>query len=341
MIERLALDSPHWAELVNRMPDVLPFHHPAWALMISRCYGFEGFALALRSTTGDGHVAGFPVIELRHPITQRRRWASLPFTDTCPALVAPEDASTFARAVEACRLTSRVGELELRGPLFGTPGVTSSLRVHHVVALDSDLDTVERRYRPSVRRNIRTGRAAGLRIRHGATEADMMDVFYPLQVMTRHRLGLPPQPRRFFRAIWRHVLSPGLGHLTIVEVSGQPIAAGVFLDWKDVTVYKYGASDPSALHLRPNNVLFAEEIAAACARGSTTFHLGRTDVGDEGLRRFKLGWGAEEQPVQSTWFGAGPPNERSGPPELMRTLVRRSPPLVARAVGETLYRYVA
>jgi lipid II:glycine glycyltransferase (peptidoglycan interpeptide bridge formation enzyme) len=234
-----------------------------------------------------------------------------------------------------------IGELELSGPLSGVPGITSSQRIHHVLALDADLDAVERRYRPSVRRNIRKGREVGLRTRRATSEGDMMDVFYPLQVTTRRRLGLPPQPRRFFRAIWRYVLSAGLGHLTIVEAAGRPVAAGVFLEWKQVTIYKYGASDPSAWHLRPNNVLFADEIAAACGRGSRIFHLGRTDLADEGLRRFKLGWGADEEPVRSSWFGAAPRSERSGPPELLRTLVRRSPAILARTVGETLYRYVA
>ena len=105
----------------------MPYRVPAWALAISRCYGFDGFALAFRDTgsaAGD-HVAGFPVIELRHPLTRRRRWSSLPFTDTCPALVAPDDASAFARAVDAYRMAVGIGGLELSGPLHGVPGVTS------------------------------------------------------------------------------------------------------------------------------------------------------------------------------------------------------------------------
>lgn len=343
VIDRLALDDPRWTELVDRLPGALPFHHPAWALTISRCYGFEGFALALRGT-GEGreeYVAGFPVIELRTPLTRRRRWSSLPFTDTCPALVSPDDGPALARAAEAYRIASGAAELELSGPLPGVPSATSAQRVHHVLALEPDVDAVERRYRASVRRNIRTARNVGLRLRRGATASDMLDIFYPLHLRTRRRLGLPPQPRRFFRRVWEELLAPGLGHLTIVEASGSPVAAAVFLSWKDVTVYKYGASDPSAWSLRPNNLLFAEEIAAAAAAGRTRFHFGRTDVHDEGLRRFKLGWGAEEEPVESTWFGTQPKTERIGPPAALRALVRRSPPLLARTVGEALYRYVA
>ena len=169
----------------------------------------------------------------------------------------------------------------------------------------------------------------------------MVDVFYPLQLMTRRRLGLPAQPLRFFRLLWTDVLEQGLGHLTIVEAGGRPIAAAVFLEWNGVTVYKYGASDPRMWHLRPNNLIFAEEIAGACRAGQSTFHFGRTDVDDEGLQRFKLGWGAVEEPLRSTWFGGAPSAESSGPPALLRTVMRRSPPFAVRAIGAALYRYAA
>ena len=342
MLDRLQLGNPAWMNFVAATPEATPFHHPAWAAMIARSYGFEAFALGLRrSAEDDGYEAGLPVIELRHPVTRRRRWSSLPFTDLCPALVRAADAPRLAQELHALRVRDGVDAIEVSGPLPGVPGFTSRVRVNHVIGLDPDPLVVERRFRSSVRRNVRTARAAGLRLRRASTESDMVDVFYRLQLMTRRRLGLPAQPRRFFRRLWRDVLSQGLGHLTIVELDGTAVAAGAFLTWNGVVVYKYGASDPRAWHLRPNNLLFAEEIADACRRGCSTFHLGRTDVDDEGLRRFKLGWGAEEAPLQTSWFGTGSYRERSGPPAVLRTLVRRSPLVVSQTLGTALYRYVA
>ena len=343
MVDRLPLESPAWARLVERTPEALPFHHPAWAATIARCYGFEAFALALRGASAeDGeYVAGLPVIELCHPITRRRRWSSLPFTDICPPLVAAADAPELANAVDAYRVSEGVVQAEFSGELHGVPSVTSKERVYHVLTLEADPEAVASRFRPSVRRNVRTARVAGLQLRRADSETDMAEIFYRLQLMTRRRLGLPPQPLRFFRSIWHGLIEPGLGHLTIVEAEGRPVAAAVFLEWNGVTIYKYGASDPRMWHLRPNNLLFAEEIAQACRAGQSTFHFGRTDVGDEGLRRFKLGWGAMEQPLRSTWLGAAPSPERVAPPKLLRTIVRRSPPFVARAIGAALYRYAA
>lgn len=342
MLDRLELDSHAWRTFVAAMPEATPFHHPAWSTMIARSYGFEAFALALRGPVeADGYVAGLPVIVLRHPVTRRRRWSSLPFTDVCPALVRPADAPLLAGELERRRIREGVRDIAVSGPLPGVPSITSRGRLNHVLALDPDPLVVERRFRASVRRNVRTARASGLQLRRAATESDMVDVFYRLQLMTRRRLGLPAQPRRFFRRLWRDVVSPGLGHLTIVEMGGTPVAAGAFLTWNGVTIYKYGASDPSAWRLRPNNLLFAEEIAEACRTGCSTFHFGRTDVDDEGLRRFKLGWGAEETPLQTTWFGATRYHERSAPPPMLRALIRRSPLIVSRTIGSALYRYVA
>lgn len=342
MIRRLAIDGDEWASFVGRSPDATPFHHPAWAGMIAGCYGFQAFALVLSAEDDDRRpVAGIPVIEIRNPLTRRRRWSSLPFTDACPALVAPADAERLVTEIDEHRVANGVAEVEIGGPVAGLPGRVSQRHVQHVLRLDPDPDEVVRRFRSSVRRNIRAARSGDLRLRRALTEADMVDVFYPLQVITRRRLGLPPQPRGFFRALWRDVLAGGLGHLTIVEAAGTPVAAGIFLSLNGMVVYKYGASNPKAWSLRPNNLLFAEEIADACVAGARTFHFGRTDVNDEGLRRFKQGWGAEEEPLPYTRIGSASTREGSGPPKLLRAVIRHAPPFVVRSLGEALYRFAA
>jgi hypothetical protein len=38
-------------------------------------------------------------------------------------------------------------------------------------------------------------------------------------------------------------------------------------------------------------------IKLCCERGLTTLHLGRTSMSNEGLRRFKMGFGAAEQEI--------------------------------------------
>jgi lipid II:glycine glycyltransferase (peptidoglycan interpeptide bridge formation enzyme) len=56
-----------------------------------------------------------------------------------------------------------------------------------------------------VRRNIRRAQRAGVVVRPGNAEADVTEVFYRLHTRTRHRLGVPVQPLRYFRLLWEAI----------------------------------------------------------------------------------------------------------------------------------------
>jgi CelD/BcsL family acetyltransferase involved in cellulose biosynthesis len=155
---------------------------------------------------------------------------------------------------------------------------------------------------------------------------------------------VPVQPRRFFRLLWENTISTGLGSVLIVEASAQPIAAAVFLAWNETVIYKFGASDASSWSLRPNHLLFWHAIRAACEQGCRWFDFGRTDFGQEGLRNFKLSWGAVEEPLVYGTLGGKPgsaPQAEGMAARMLEPVIRHGPLLLCRAFGETLYRYVA
>jgi CelD/BcsL family acetyltransferase involved in cellulose biosynthesis len=108
-------------------------------------------------------------------------------------------------------------------------------------------------------------------------------------------------------------------------------------------IYKFGASDASSWSLRPNHLLFWHAIRAACEQGRRWFDFGRTDIGQEGLRNFKLSWGAVEEPLVYETLGGKPGSARLAEGmavRMLRPVIRHSPLLLCRAFGETLYRYV-
>ena len=66
------------------------------------------------------------------------------------------------------------------------------------------------------------------------------------------------------------------------------------------------------------------------------------DADNQGLREFKSGWGACEEPLAYSVIAERPPvpsTDRIGP--AMATVIRRAPTWVCRAMGEVLYRYAA
>jgi len=334
---------PRWAGFVAAHPAATPFHHPNWTQLVAGCYGFRSFALALTDATG-AIRAGLPVVEVRH-FRGGPKWVSLPYTDYCPPLVSEgQEEEQLIAALERTSRAAGVRQVEIRAPVAGD-SAADPMALRHVLALDRDPAQVYAGFhRSQVQRNIRRAEREGLTVRQATHPRDLTDTFYRLHLRTRRRQGVPVQPRRFFSLLWENTISTGLGSVLIVEVSAQPIAAAVFLAWNGTVIYKFGASDDSNWSLRPNHLLFWHAIRAACEQGSRWFDFGRTDIGQEGLRNFKLSWGAAEEPLVYGTLGGKPGSASPADGTAARMLgpvIRHGPLLFCRAFGETLYRYVA
>jgi CelD/BcsL family acetyltransferase involved in cellulose biosynthesis len=339
----LDLRDPRWLDFTRGHPAATPFHRPEWARLIADCYRFRPFAMTTTDEIGTIR-AGLPLVEVRH-LGGRPRWVALPFTDQCsPLLSTPEEETELIRLTRDAARAAGIDRIEVRGPLTGAPA-TGHAALRHVLLLDPDPAVVYARFHASqVKRNIKRAEREGLTLRTGSRPEDLIDTFYKLHLDTRRRQGVPIQPRRFFRLLWEQVVAPGLGSVLIAESAGRPIAAAVFLSWNGTVVYKFGASDAEAWSLRPNHLLIWDAIRRACEEGYRWFDFGRTDAGQDGLRNFKLSWGAIEEPLVYRALGGAP--EQTTDPEgaatrLLGALIRRSPPLVCRVTGELLYRYVA
>ena len=193
-----------------------------------------------------------------------------------------------------------------------------------------------------MQRRIETASERGVVVARGEEASDLDSVFYGLHLKTRRRLGVPIQPKRFFRLLWERVLQEGLGFVLLARAEGRPVAGAVFLTWRDSVIYKFGASDPSARMLGANNLVIWRGIKWGCERGYATFDFGRTDLGAEGLRRFKNGWNPVEEPLVYTTLGTELQASSSGVAQnTLAKVIQHSPLWVCRALGEMLYRYAA
>jgi CelD/BcsL family acetyltransferase involved in cellulose biosynthesis len=340
LLRELSVHDPRWGAFVESCPSALPFHHPGWAALLAECYGFRPFVLAM--TDGLGQItAGVPVVEIRRPLAAPR-WVALPFTDYCPPLAAAQLPPDFAAALGDTVAARRVAAFEQHAGLGEGAGLYAHMAaVRHTTVLAPRPDALYNRFSKMHQRNIRKAERAGVRISWGRSARDVR-TFYDLHLLTRRRLGRPVQPRRFFDLLERRMLAQDMGFVVSAHVDAMPVAAALFLHWKGMLLYKYGASDARFWGYRPNNLLFWTVLRWACEHGYHTFDWGRSDLDDQGLRAFKAGWDAREEPLVYATIATAPPRPSTQHlSNALGALICRAPPWVCRALGECLYRYAA
>jgi CelD/BcsL family acetyltransferase involved in cellulose biosynthesis len=334
--ETLSLDDASWLTFVASCPDVTFFHRSSWARLLGDCYGFAPRALVVRDGTGRVQ-AGVPFVQIRG--TGRMRWVALPFTDHCGVLGAASAA--IVAQLDGARARAGADSLEIRGAIpDGSASHVELTASRHTLDLtpgsDAILQAMDRMHRGSLRKAER----ADVRIEEAGSAG--LDDFYRLHLRTRRRLGVPIQPRKFFRLVKERILDQGDGFVLRAHVGGTLAAAGVFFVHERTLVFKYSASDERIWQARPNHELAWWAIRAACERGFTLFDWGRTDITNDGLRTYKRAFGSREEPLPYSWLGRGPRGVSASP--LRRSLsviIRRSPNWVCQAFGETFYRYAS
>lgn len=326
--------------MVERSPDAVVFQHPAWLRLLRDQYGFDVVACCIAD--GGELVAGLPFARVESRITGSRLVA-LPFSDICPPLTAPpsSDRREALAALVADQHRSTGLDVAIHAPFEEVPGARLRPEFYrHVLTLDPDVSAVAGRAKSPITRGIAKARRERLYVER-RVDAAGLDAFYSLHLRTRKRQGIPIQPKRFIRR-FSGLFDQALGFVLLVRHQGTAVAAAVFLTFGGVLTYKYGASDERYLDKRPNNLLLMEAIRWGCENGFHTLDFGRTDLDNDGLRRFKSAWGAEEMQLAYTHLSATP---RNGVHDVLRramkTVIRRSPESLGRAIGEAFYRHSA
>ena len=208
----------------------------------------------------------------------------------------------------------------------------------HRIDLSPGHEAVSNHIHKMHQRNIKIEQTKGVCIQHGSTD-DHMRAFYNLHVQTRQRQGVPVQPWSFFFALTR-LIETGSGFISLAYCNGECIAGAIFLHSHRILTYKYGASTIDGLNLRPYNLLFWDAIRWGCENEYLELDLGRTEIENSGLRKFKSGWGAEEQPLIYTTISDKPPNPSSKNTKgVMQLIVRNTPSTVCRITGDLLYKH--
>jgi CelD/BcsL family acetyltransferase involved in cellulose biosynthesis len=333
---------PDWGALLAGFSDYSFFHSAAWAKTLEGAYGYTPVYMTVEEA---GEVRSLlPLMEVNSGFTGRRGIA-LPFTDECGPLY--DDRAWAHRLVQsAVALGKSKGwkSIEFRGgrELFPTAPTAVSFYGHRL-NLDEDESAMFARLDGSTRRAIRKAEKIGLKI----TVSGGMDVvksFYSLHCKTRRRHGMPPQPFIFFSNICRHILSRDQGMVVMAHYQDRPVAASVYFQCGSRAIYKFGASDDSFQQMRGPSLVMWEAIKRLARNGAGMLDMGRTSLSNQGLRRFKLNWGAQEYKIEYVKYDLRRNafvTEKDGATGWHNQVFRTLPLGLSRIVGAALYRHLA
>ena len=337
------LTDPRWPRLVLSHPSASISHTPEWLAALHRTYGYQPIGLTT-SKPGEELRNGLVFCRVNSWLTGSRI-VSLPFSDHCEPLVScseelqdllhallRESQKEYCRRVEirpvTCLSTGPV-EFEKSQEFF----------LHRLDLRPGRQAVFQSFHRDCVRRKIRRAEREGLNCEEGRSEL-LLREFYSLQVISRRRHQLPPQPLSWFRN-----LIEGLGDQVSIQVAskgGQPVAAIMTLRFRNILTYKYGCSDQRFHRWGGMQLLLWKAIEKAIAQGLREFDMGRSDLDNPGLATFKDRWGAVRSKLTYWACPALPTSARQSTWKLdaAKKVFAHTPSMFLTLAGNLLYKHI-
>ena len=335
------LEIPEWDNLVAEHKAASFFHSSSWARVLYESYRYTPKYFVQFNNKKISSLV--PLMEVKSFLTGKRG-VSLPYTDCSPPIT--------HNGYSLKQLIDEVIEhgdsmawktLELRGlDPEDLPEEPSTKYLTHVLTLTSDEEALASGFNSSTLRNIKKATREGITVKEDNSIESILR-FWHLNRITRKRHGLPPQPVSFFKNIHHFIISQGRGRVFHALHKGKSVAGAVFFQFAGKALFKYGASDKSFSLFRPNNLLMAEAIRKYGNEGYQSFHFGRTDLNNEGLRRFKMGWGPRENIVCYFNYDLTKKhftNEHVKIKNWQREILKKTPIPMSSLIGAALHRHM-
>jgi CelD/BcsL family acetyltransferase involved in cellulose biosynthesis len=335
-----------WRELAQG-PSARVFHSPEWISVLKETYGFDARALVIRDAVGTPR-AGIAYCRVVDDLFGRRL-VSLPFSDYCDPLIAKNGEWNALMSVLVSENSTLILRCLHNQILRQDPSLTTYKKaLWHGTSLSGRPEDLWAALHDSTRRAVEKARRSGVETEAVAGD-DALEDFFQMHLHTRkHKYRLLAQPRDFFRNISRSFFKRNKGYILVARHRGETIAAAFFLLWNRTVYYKFNASDPQYLRLRPNDLLVWDGMLLAKRLGCSYWDFGLSDIDQEGLARFKRHFGTYEKEIAFLRHdpdGVKPDKyeetkHRMG--QITNTLTEDSvPDSVTEKAGDILYHYFA
>jgi hypothetical protein len=331
------LSDERWMEFIASQEQASIHYHPAWLRVI--CGQNKLTPQAFCSINDCKIISGFLFIVAKG-FTGNKLAVTVSCSDSNLILGNKSDTDELLRAFLEYMKQMDIKQAEFRDNLSSSLIHSLLVGYAHYLTINTSIEAIcGSNKTTAVSRNIRRSEKEGL-VSEICNDLDAIKAFYALHVKTRKKLGTPVQSLHFFVTYLEEIVRTGAGYIVSVKKDGIPLSIGLFAGYNNTLSYKFGASNPEFLSYRPNNLMLWAAILEAQKRRYKKFDMGRTDFENEGLRRFKLGWGCQETPLCYSYYPAEPQNQflRNVNKLFVAPVIRNSPEFVCRAAGMLAYK---
>jgi FemAB-related protein (PEP-CTERM system-associated) len=325
-----------WDRFVRSVPGYTHFHLHGWKTVLERGFGHECLYLGAEQ---DGVLAGvLPLVRVKSRLFGHFL-VSMPFLNYGGPL--GSDEAVRALVTHARRMAERDGakSLELRSR-FELPieMPVSHRKVTMLLDLPDDVEGLWTMFPAKLRSQARRAKKEGVTIRFGA---DQLAPFFA--VFSRHMrdLGTPTQSRRLFETIAE--VFPESSLFACAWLGDEPIACGAGFTWDEEFELTWACSLSAHKRIAPNMLLYAALMECCIEQKLRVFNFGRCSPGS-GTHRFKLQWGAREQPLWWYTDQAGDAHRTPSPDDPAYAwgprIWKKLPPRVATMLGPLIARSI-
>ena len=327
---------PVWRSALATLPGATLYHGERWLEALRTCYGSDLRVVTLHRR---GELRAAAVFAYSKRLFSSRL-VSIPFSDCGEVLAVDDEArAEFMRALGS---SNQAKSMEVRGTAGAAPWVNVDCFAHWTLDLNHSFADLYSALSRTVRNGVKRGRKGGIQIERG-TGIDLISRYFELQLETRRRLGVPPQPLKFFKSVHEKFSVNGDCEVWFATKEGRDLAGLVLLREGDLLGYKWGArtegAHPGANHLLVVSVL--EEYAGK----ARSMDFGRCDSRNEGLVNSKIYMGCTSRPLPYAFIPTAPRHISSevlsGPAKVLSSAWKRLPLWATRLLGAAMYRYVA
>jgi len=346
-MNKLCIDprnDPLWKQLVEQ-EETDVFHSPQWINVLGNTYDFKIQAQVLVDASNQ------PVAGIQYAIIddiRGKRLSTFPFSDYCDPIVSEiEHWQSLAQPIidEDAPFNIRILHNDI---LFKDERFKQVNKAKwHSINLEQDLDEIWMNLDGAARRAIRKAQKEDVRVQVTDQKEDVRKFFEFHLGIRKYKYHLVAQPYAFFENIWEEFFTKGDGFIIMAEHEGEPIGGVFFLIWQNKLYYKFNASNPDYLSLRPNDLVNWEAIQYGKQKGLRLFDFGISDWDQEGLVRYKRKYATEEKTVSFLRYSANgwePPPHASQLGKLFPQLTdlftdETVPDDVTEKAGDILYRF--